>query len=274
MEPLFRLALIRPAVAQDPDNPSIRLSHDSPFQRDLAEALSTERPREESQQVARDLVTNNGFIGNPGANPLSNQLTDLAASLDRLERQAAVSHADVVAAVNQAFDSNPRVLVQEGTLDDPMAKLRDSLLAIKLLQEEHGRPIEALTNQLRDLELIVKVAEDNNFPDTAAKLRRYRRRSLLLPSEVDLQSILSTAKLEEDWRENLEEAEAEQGYRRADRPGWGTLPDHTARPRRRVHAPGRTPLNQRPYRSNRVLPEAVQRKPGAASGGDRRAGRR
>jgi hypothetical protein len=213
MEPLFRLALIRPAVAQDPDNPSIRLSHDSPFQRDLAEALSTERPREESQQVARDLVTNNGFIGNPGANPLSNQLTDLAASLDRLERQAAVSHADVVAAVNQAFDSNPRVLVQEGTLDDPMAKLRDSLLAIKLLQEEHGRPIEALTNQLRDLELIVKVAEDNNFPDTAAKLRRYRRRSLLLPSEVDLQSILSTAKLEEDWRENLEEAEAERRER-------------------------------------------------------------
>jgi hypothetical protein len=214
MEPLFRLALVRPAVAQDPDNPSIRLSQDSPFQRDLAEALSTEGPREESQKVARDFVTNNGFIGNPGANPLSDQLTALAAPLDRLERQAAVSHADVVAAVKEAFDSNPRVLVQEeGALDDPMARLRDSLLAIKLLQEEQGRPIEALTNQLRDLELVVKVAEDNNFPDTAAKLRRYRRRSLLSPSEVDLQSILSTAELEEDWRENLEEAESERRER-------------------------------------------------------------
>ena len=111
-----------------------------------------------------------------------------------------MSHADVVQAVNQAFGSNPNVLIENNTLDDSMARLRDSLLAIKQLQEEHNRLIEALTNQLRDLELIIKVAQDSTFPTTAAELRRYRRRSLLLPSTADLRSILSTANLERDQR--------------------------------------------------------------------------
>jgi hypothetical protein len=210
MEPLFRLALIRPAVGQDPANPSIRVAQDSPFQRALAEASNAERPREALQQVARDFIAAASFIGNPDANPLRAQLTTLSAALERLERQAEVSHADVVQAVNQAFGSDPNVLVENNTLASPMAGLRDSLLTIKQLQEEHSRPIEALTNQLRDLELIVKVACDDAFPATVAELRRYRRRSLLLPSAADLRSILSTAKLEEERRKKLTEAEAER----------------------------------------------------------------
>jgi hypothetical protein len=214
MESLFRLTLLRLAVAQDPANPSIGLAQDSPFQQTLEEASRVERAREALQRAARAFVAGTDFIGDPGANPLSAQLAALAAVFDRLERQTSVSHADVVAAVEEAFGSDPDALVQNQTLDDPMAKLRDSLLAIKQLQEEHGRPIEALTNQLRDLEVIVTVARDGTFPATAAALRRYRRRSLLLPpTTANLRSILSTAALEEDLRKQVAKAQAERRKR-------------------------------------------------------------
>lgn len=53
MESLFRLALVRPAVAQDSANPSIPTAQDSPFQRELADAAGADRPREALQGVAR-----------------------------------------------------------------------------------------------------------------------------------------------------------------------------------------------------------------------------
>jgi len=59
MEPLFRLALMRPAVAQDPANPSIRIAQDSSFQKALAEASRVERPREALQRVARCYTRSN-----------------------------------------------------------------------------------------------------------------------------------------------------------------------------------------------------------------------
>lgn len=213
MEPLFRLALMRPAIAQDPANPSIRTAQDSPFQKALVEASTAGRPSEALQRVARSFVAGSGFIGDPGTNPLSAELTALALTLDNLERRPSVSHADVVAAVQEPFGLDPETLVQNKTLDSPMAKLRDSLLAIKQLQEEHGRPIEALTNQLRDLELIERVARDDAFPATPAELRRYRRRSLVLPTMANPGSILSTAELEEDRRRKLAEAQAERRKR-------------------------------------------------------------
>jgi hypothetical protein len=57
MEPLFRLTLIRPAVAQDPGNPSISTTQDSPLQKALAEAANTEQPREALRQVAQNFVS-------------------------------------------------------------------------------------------------------------------------------------------------------------------------------------------------------------------------
>ena len=37
MENLFRLMLMRPAVAQDPENPSIELTQDSAYQKELVD---------------------------------------------------------------------------------------------------------------------------------------------------------------------------------------------------------------------------------------------
>lgn len=275
MEPLFRLALIRPAVAQDPNKPSIPLAQGSPFQEALANAATVDPPRPALEDVARAFVASDAFIGDPAITPLSAGLAQLAAALDLLELQAkascfveytvvagdtlsliaqrfygdlllwrriydanrdqishpdqiavgqvlripmegntpgetVVTHAAVVDAVEKALGADPATLVADGTLAEPIARLRDSILAIKQLQEEHSRPIEALSNQLRDLELIVRVAQDEKFPITGAEMRRYRRRSLELPAVAELRPILSTRELEEERRKKLAEAAAER----------------------------------------------------------------
>lgn len=210
MEPLFKLMLIRPAIKQDSTTLSINLTQNSSLQNALEEASKMEQPREELHKVAQNFVAGADFIGDSDLNPLRAQLTALAESLDRLEGQTDVSHTEVVTAITQAFGSDPTVLVQNKTLEDPMAKLRDSLLAIKQIQEKHNCPIEELTNQLRDLELILKVARDGSFPKNSTELRRYRRRSLQLPPVANLPSIVSTAELEEEWRKSMATAEAKR----------------------------------------------------------------
>jgi len=221
MEPLFRLALIRPAVAQDPANPSIPTAQESDFQQALADALRTQRPREAAQRIARAFVASEDFLGSPAETPASRALAELAAALDELERRPQLARQDVVDAVERTLGDAPAALVENPDLQRGRARLRDSILAIKQLPEEHGRPIEALVGQLRDLELLDRLAEDDAFPGSGAELRRYRRRSLELPQRVGLASVLSTAALREERRKRLAEAEAER-VKRAE----GLLAEH------------------------------------------------
>ena len=106
---------------------------------------------------------------NPGR-PAQAELASLAEVLDRLETRDAVSHAELVVAVKDAFGSEPSVLMQDQAFSTAMRRLRDSVLTIKQLPDEHHRPIESLTNQLRDLELIARLARDSAFPAGGAEL--------------------------------------------------------------------------------------------------------
>jgi hypothetical protein len=215
MEPLFRMMLARPAVSQDPANPSIDTTQDSPFQQALAKAATetSPPPRDAYQSLARAFVAGPDFIGEPAANPFNAQLAALAIALGKLEAAATVSHARVVKAVQAAFGSPPEEVTKDPAVAAAGVRLRDSLVAIKLLQEEHGRPIEALANQIRDLELIAKLAADARFPSTPADLQRYRRRSMLYPPLAGLTSVLSTAALDAQRRKQQAEAEAERQKR-------------------------------------------------------------
>jgi hypothetical protein len=116
----------------------------------------------------------------------------------------------VTKAIEDAFKKKPADLVKGKDLDAPMAALKDSLIAIKLLPEEHRRPIEDLTNQLRDLEVILKVVAAKNFPGDGSTLRRYRRRSVMLPSAFDLRSSLSTFERQNELEKQRTEAEAKE----------------------------------------------------------------
>lgn len=212
MEHLFRLVLTRPAIAQDESTPSVRLAQDSDFQASLGQAQQEERTRREAMKtVARLFMGTAGFVGDPKNLPLHDPLKELDATLDELEEKQDVTNADLADAIEGAFGKEPADLIQAGTLNAPIAALRDSLIAIKHLPEEHRRPIEDLTNQLRDLELIHKVADDDDFPGSGAALRRYRRRSIMLPSEADLRSSLSTLELQKELeKKHKEEVEKKQ----------------------------------------------------------------
>lgn len=213
METLFRFTLTRPPVAQDPATPSIALGQNSRFQTALADAARTERPREALRRVARAFADSQDFIGEPAETPFSVELAALGIALDRLELDEKPAAERLAGAIQEAFSASADALVDTGKLDAAMARLRDSLIAIKQLPEEHRRDIEGLARRLRDLELIRRVAGDDTFPASAADLRRYRRRSLALPPGLVLAPILSTSKASEEQRGAAAAADAKRRKR-------------------------------------------------------------
>src|SRR5215211_5447858 len=100
MEPLFKLALVRPAIAQDPEAPSISLIQDSPFQNAMRRPPTGEpRTRDALRRIARAYVQSERFIGEPSAHPLYPKLAAFAKRLDELQAEEHVSHGALVDAV-------------------------------------------------------------------------------------------------------------------------------------------------------------------------------
>lgn len=213
METLFRLILTRPAVDQSEDRPSIRLTEASGFQAALGVAQKQENPREAMKEVARQFVASAEFVGGPEDVQGVDKLKMLSAGLNTLEKKQNVTNGDVAKMVEDIYDANPANLVKNKTLEPAIVSLKDAILAIKLLPEEHHRRIEDITNQLRDLEIVARVAATAAFPGTGAVLRAYRRRSVMLPSESDLKSSLTTVQKQiemERKRKEEEEKKREQ----------------------------------------------------------------
>lgn len=122
-----------------------------------------------------------------------------------------LSNAKVAKAIKEAFGHGPGELRDNGTLSAAISPLKDSLVAIKLLPEEHHRPVQQLTDELRNLEVIEAVLDDPDFPGTGAALWAFRRRPVQLPSDAELKSILSTR---EKQKELAEQQKAEDEKRR------------------------------------------------------------
>jgi len=207
MEHLFRLVLTRPAIAQDEDAPSIRLSQDSQFQGQLGQAQQQRNRREAMKAVARQFIATPGFVGDPKDFAFYEKFKAVDAALDALEEKAAVTNGQLSKAIEDAWGKKPAEIVESNVLNAPLAALKDSLIAIKLLPEEHRRLIEDLTNQLRDLEVILKAVASKDFPGSGQTLRRYRRRSVMLPTQAELKSTLSTLEREKELEKQRKEAE-------------------------------------------------------------------
>src|ERR671918_268248 len=118
----------------------------------------------------------NKWLPNPFLDSFSNVLRShkVKKALDELEGNKKITKTEMIKAVEDAFDAKPDDLVRNKILDVPMASLRDSIIAIKLLPEEHHRPIEDLTNYLRDLEVIMKFVANKYFPGDGKSLARLR----------------------------------------------------------------------------------------------------
>ncbi|MEO7427595.1 MAG: hypothetical protein ABI036_20595 [Fibrobacteria bacterium] len=217
METLFKFVLTRPAVSQSEDAPSILLAQNTPFQSELAQAVSARDRRAAFKAVAARFVKDPSFVGDPKSLPAAAALRALDGKLYELEKQPNVLNADLLKAIEESFGEKPAVLIERKVLEAPKAFLKDSILAIKLLPEEHSRPIEGLTKQLRDLEVIEKAVVVKEFPGTGTQLLRYRRRSLLLPGDLALASVLSTRDMQEAADKRQKEAAAQMKKQAEDR---------------------------------------------------------
>jgi len=201
MENLFRLMLMRPAVAQDPENPSIDLTQESAYQKELRKVVAAGGDvRAGIEKASTAYVQTADFIGEATDNPYADRLAAFAVALDGLERSSHLAPKNLADAVKAAFGHPADKVVTAQTFTKTSTRLRDSVFAIKSLQEEHSRPIEELTRQLRDMEVVQRVADDTTFTGDASALRRWRRRSLRLPVEPGLGSKLSTGDLEDKAR--------------------------------------------------------------------------
>jgi hypothetical protein len=189
MEPLFRFVLNRPAVAQDPANPSIQLAQDSPYQTALRRFEGSGN-REGLTKLAVGFIASDLFIKSPEDTPLHGAIATLCAKLDELGRQETLTPDDLRQAIKAAFDGGSADAAGSERFDSAASRLRDSITAIKQVPAEHSRPLEALTLQLRTLEVVQKAAQDDAFPTSPQALRRYRRRSVELPSKDRLPSVL------------------------------------------------------------------------------------
>lgn len=224
MENLFRLMLVRPAVRQDPENPSIDLTQQSDYQDALRATLPAGRDR--AKVVSRSYVQSGKFLGAPAENEFAAQLSDLDARLDELENSDKLTahlgsdgngdhgeehgkHGHAASAIKAAFGRSASEVAKDHAFQRMLGRLRDSITAIKMLQEEHGRPIEELTRQLRTAEVVAKVAAGTSFGDYE-ELHRYRRRSLRLPVSPGFRSRLSTRDAEEDLGRRRAQAIAER----------------------------------------------------------------
>jgi hypothetical protein len=201
MENLFRLMLVRPAVAQDPENPSIDLTQDSAYEKEVRKVVAGGGDVRGGLEKASTAYVNGAeFIGEPADNPFAAPLLALADALNGLERSSNVAPKDLADAIKAAFGHGADKVVKDQAFTTTLTRLRDSILAIKVLQEEHSRPIEELTRQLRDMDVVERVAADASFTTELSALRRWRRRSLRLPVELGLSSKLSTRELQDTVR--------------------------------------------------------------------------
>ncbi len=206
-ETLFRFTINRPPVSYEDEFPSITISQISDFQTAIGQARHSGKPRENMKQIARNYIEGSLFIGNPQQLVIYDQLKKLKTRLDVLEKNTNTNHSKLVNSIKESFGKTPSELVDENIFGLSMTSLRDSIIAIKLLPSEHQRPFEELVNCLRDLEVIIKVKETTGFPSNNLVLRRYRRRSLKLPVDINLDSILSTVELEKIMEEKRKEQE-------------------------------------------------------------------
>ncbi len=106
MEPLFRLMLARPAIAQDPKNPSIRLSQNTPYQVALLR-LTGSGNRQGLKDLAKKFIETDDFLGSPSDTPLAEQLAAFSEALDDLENEDEVNPGDLSRAIKDHFGTEP-----------------------------------------------------------------------------------------------------------------------------------------------------------------------
>ncbi|RAJ08009.1 hypothetical protein [Arenibacter echinorum] len=204
MEPLFKFVLHRPAVKIQDDS-IIELTQKSNFQIDLAKAIGKKNTRDLLKTVSTEYVKSKSFIKSTSDLKILSKLLLFQAALDQLSNKSNIPSDAIKDAIKDAFGATASTVVKDNDYIEAIKNLKDSIIAIKYLPEQHDKPIEDLTNALRDLEIINLFVSDPNYLQTAAQLKKNRERVLRLPTQAELKSILG-----QNEEEIKKQKEAEQ----------------------------------------------------------------
>jgi hypothetical protein len=209
MESIFKFALHRPAVKNQEDL-IINLSQDSDYQVELARSVGQKNPRDFLKNASNSFVQSQSFIRSLKDLLIYDKLNKFQDALNNLSAKKNITAAEMNTAVKNAFGSATAVAVKDPDYLKAVKNIKDSIIAIKHLPEQHEKPIEELTNALRDLEILKLHADKPNFPATGLELIKYRKRVLRLPSQGELKSILTQREEEKKRQEDVERKKVEE----------------------------------------------------------------
>ncbi|MGZ3742932.1 MAG: hypothetical protein ACXWRA_03650 [Pseudobdellovibrionaceae bacterium] len=185
MESLFRFMLTRNAVT-DETLPPISLTQKSTLQDAINQANNGRNFWVDIKTAAKNFIGTPQYISNPKSIGIYPKWKTFADQLDALQKKASISENDLDSAAMIAFSMKMKDLKKNDEIAKFIPGLRDSMVAIKILPEEHRRPIDVLGFMLRDFDLIVNFDLDIfQFPMTGLRLKSLRRRAFQLPEVFD-----------------------------------------------------------------------------------------
>jgi hypothetical protein len=183
MEDLFRFAQIRRPYRLGHEVDAIELASGSPFQAALA-AVTAPNERTKWKAHAAMFVNGGSFVTGEDSSPFLELMERVAGAVDGAVAAGPVGHAVLDALLNSELGQPPGGFVADPATIAAVCDLKDSIVAIKLLPEQHHRPIARLVDALRTFELINRADSDQLFPSSNDGLGAYRRRALKLPAAI------------------------------------------------------------------------------------------
>ena len=134
------------------------------------------------------------FIGSPATNPLYRDLKELSKAFDELAKSSVEDISAQLSTLASTF-ANAHPGSDIGSLLGTIPPLKDSIFTIKFTPSQHGRDLVGLAAQLKDLDLVLALTNtdsDAPRPKTPVELKKWRQRGILLPTDAELDSILSS----------------------------------------------------------------------------------
>jgi hypothetical protein len=154
MEDLFRFLMMRPAdeVAMAA---GLSLKKSTQFQEALATAAVAEEAPVAILQAARQFVDGGSYAPSVEALHLGERMEQLR---DAIEEEGISVLTELAVKIAEIFEMRSDELIEAEDFEADERTLTDAILAIKLLPEEHGRPLAALTRILQTMALVKRVA--------------------------------------------------------------------------------------------------------------------
>ncbi|MEM9545055.1 MAG: hypothetical protein AAGA77_03735 [Bacteroidota bacterium] len=203
MESLFKFILRRPPVKKE-ENMFIDLSQETDYQADLATSIGKENAREILKAASEKFIQTSNFIKKPSEVVGYEKTMTFIDKLNELDKKGSILIPELRKAVEESFGMTVSDTLKSDAYLKAIETLKDSILAIKHLPQLHQKPIEELSNLLRDLEIVRKISEDAKSLKTGLGLKKYRNRPFKLPTKANLKS---TLKQKDEERKQILEAE-------------------------------------------------------------------